>query len=177
MIQSTQLAVTKVRTVIHENLVDRLEEGAALVADGQVVRVPRPGLWSEGGDYYEMAVTHDLCSKFPSCAVFCPSSRPAPGVTSQVIHQAHLVTVRMLDLVAGKADAGNVEALVRRLARYEAAIKDLFLWRKTRLQTLDVPGGVAVGVSWLSSRFPQEPGGVRMMEIDFSVRIHEDKGT
>lgn len=175
MIRSVGWAVVTVRTVLQENLEERLEEGKKLWGDGLQVPFPRPGLVSEGGDYYQMVVEPEQVGRL-ACAVFARESSPAPGSGNQVIHQAHRVTIRFLDTVTGKVDTGKVEELTRRLERYEAAVKDLFQWRKTRLQTLDVPAGIAAGVTWIISRFPNEPGGVKTVEIDLSVRIHEDKG-
>ena len=176
MIRSVEWAKQHVRTVLEENLAERLEAGRALWADGLRIAVPRPGLRPDG-DYYQHLVDPETVSQFPACCVYVRESRSQPGVTSSTIHQAHLVTVRFLDTVSGAYDVGSVEALVRRLERYEAAVKDLFVWRKTRLQTLDVPAGIAAGVTWLASRFPNEPGGVRTAEVDFSVRVHENQGS
>mgnify|MGYP001573841665 CR=1 FL=1 len=123
-IRGAELAVTLARTVIEENLEARLLAIAQDADDGLYVPAIRAGLAPDGG-FYEWNAEVDVIDQFPACTIHAQESAPGEGIDANVLAQIHRVTIAFWDI----SPDGRTDLLVKRLWRYEAAIKDLFVYR------------------------------------------------
>lgn len=170
-IRSIELAVRQVRLVLEENLEARLLAVAKSWADGFPVPAPRAGL-APDGDYHEWDIAGaGVVDQFPAIQVVGNGSTPGAGVDASTMHQEHTVTLTVLD----SERAGHPGDATRRLMRYEAAIKDLFTYRKRSLETVDIPTGSAAGTTWSGSRFLAISGDLARVDITLEISIHETK--
>lgn len=169
-IRGAERVVRQARLVLEENLQERLDAVQANAADGLVIQLPRIGMPPDG-DYFERDAGPKDIRHYPAFAIWVTGTRPAPGNDANVLAQLHELRVRYWDIATDQ----RLDNLVRRIWRVAAAVKDLIHYRHTRLDTIEVPDGVASASLWRSDNFPEVTGAQRSGDVAFDVQVHERK--